>query len=184
VLAGAFNPPTTAHLALAEAALRRLDHVLLVLPGAFPHKGWEFASRDERLAMMQTVSSERITPAVSTDGLYIEIAAEARELFPDAVVYMICGRDAAERLIGWHADEPGFFDRFTACCRLLVASRHGAWEPDVRVAHAVEHLDAGSHWDEVSSTAVRQAIACDSDWRSYVPSALHEAVRRIYRFGR
>jgi cytidyltransferase-like protein len=181
ILAGAFNPPTRAHLALAEAALERLDHVLLVLPGVFPHKGWEGANREQRLEMMATVSWDRVTPAVSEGGLYIDMVREARVWFPEAEVHVVCGRDAAERLIGWHEGEPEFFEAMRREFRMLVAARGGAWEPDSRVAGVVEFLDAGSAWDEVSSTAVREAIARGApDWRGLVPDLLHEAVERIY----
>ena len=45
----AWNPPTLAHLALAEAGLAFADEVLLVLPRVFPHKEFEQASFDLRL---------------------------------------------------------------------------------------------------------------------------------------
>ena len=49
ILAGAFNPPTRAHLAMADAALAVVDEVLFTLPRAFPHKEFtraEFETRD------------------------------------------------------------------------------------------------------------------------------------------
>ena len=38
ILPGTFNPPTRAHVALAEAALGEVDEALFVLPRSFPHK--------------------------------------------------------------------------------------------------------------------------------------------------
>jgi nicotinate-nucleotide adenylyltransferase len=181
ILAGAFNPPTVAHLALADAALARVDHVLLVMPSQFPHKGWEGASREHRVEMLRAVSGERITAAISEGGLFLDMAREARVLFPEAEVHVVCGRDAAERLIGWHAGEPEFFDAMCREFRLLVAGRRGVWEPDSRVAEVVEMLDAGPGWDEVSSTAVRESLAAGTgEWRALVPEVLHGVVERVY----
>jgi nicotinic acid mononucleotide adenylyltransferase len=181
VLAGAFNPPTVAHLALADAALARVDHVLMVLPGVLPHKAWEGTSKEQRLDMMRAVAGERVSAGVSEGGLYIDIAREVRSMFPEAEILLVLGRDAVERLVTWHEHDPEFFREFTAEFRLLVASRQGSWEPDARVAHAAETLDAGSEWDEVSSTRVRELITCcDEGWRALVPAELHDIVLRLY----
>src|ERR1700704_422903 len=48
ILPAAFNPPTRAHLALAQSALATVDEVLFVLPRAFPHKPYEDATFDQR----------------------------------------------------------------------------------------------------------------------------------------
>ena len=37
VMPGSFNPPTCAHVALAECALTLVDAAVLVLPRVFPH---------------------------------------------------------------------------------------------------------------------------------------------------
>jgi nicotinic acid mononucleotide adenylyltransferase len=42
ILPGSFNPPTRAHLALAEASLAELDEVVLVLPLSFPHQSYDW----------------------------------------------------------------------------------------------------------------------------------------------
>ena len=41
LLPAAWNPPTLAHLAIAQAALDFADEVLLVLPRVLPHKRFE-----------------------------------------------------------------------------------------------------------------------------------------------
>src|SRR4051812_2779410 len=95
ILAGSFNPPTVAHLALAEAALRRLDAVLLVLPGQLPHKEWQGATPEQRVGMLSLLAHQRLGVAVSRGGLYIDMVREAREHFPGAEMSVVCGRDAA-----------------------------------------------------------------------------------------
>jgi cytidyltransferase-like protein len=59
ILAGAFNPPTAAHLALADTALSVVDEVLLAIPQSFPHKTFEGASLEQRLAMMERLAASR-----------------------------------------------------------------------------------------------------------------------------
>ena len=57
VLAGAFNPPTAAHLALARAALDVTDEVLLAIPRSFPHKQFEGATLDQRISMLARLAA-------------------------------------------------------------------------------------------------------------------------------
>src|ERR1022692_4872453 len=53
ILPSSLNPPTLAHLALAEAALAELDEVVLVLPRVFPHKTYDGASFTQRADMLR-----------------------------------------------------------------------------------------------------------------------------------
>src|SRR5437764_13792105 len=96
ILPGTFNPPTRAHLALAEAALKHVDEVLFVLPREFPHKVYEGASFDERMEMLRAAADQpRFSIASTGGGLFIEIARECRETYGDAALCFLCGRDAA-----------------------------------------------------------------------------------------
>src|SRR5271166_5565513 len=97
ILPGSFNPPTRAHLALAEAALAELDEVVLVLPRAFPHKDYDGASSVQRADMLRTLVDRRprLAAAASVGGLFIEIAHECRAAYaPDVELAFVCGRDA------------------------------------------------------------------------------------------
>ena len=84
ILAGSFNPPTRAHLALAEAALTFADEVLFVLPKIFPHKEYVGASLDQRMRMLQTATAahRNWSIGIADQGLFIEIANEAKPHFP------------------------------------------------------------------------------------------------------
>jgi len=181
LLPGTFNPPTRAHFGLAEAALAHVDHVLMILPGELPHKTWEGASREERLEMLRVATMEfpRVGAALSEGGLFIDMVREARIWFPETEFYLVCGRDAAERIIGWDYNEAQTIERMLQEFRLLVASRHGPYEPPQHLAYAVRTLAAGC-WDECSSTEVRRAIAAGEDWMQMVPGELTEIVRRVY----
>src|SRR5258706_8535605 len=83
ILPAAFNPPTRAHLALAQSALATVDEVLFVLPRTFPHKPYEDATFDQRVQMLMaaTGNEPRYSIAASDRGLFVEIAAECREAY-------------------------------------------------------------------------------------------------------
>ena len=56
ILAGSFNPPTIAHLELAQAASQQVDTLIFVVPRAFPHKDYSGATLEQRIEMLQSVS--------------------------------------------------------------------------------------------------------------------------------
>lgn len=178
LLPGSFNPPTRAHLALADSALGLVDHVLLVIPRAFPHKTWEGASPDQRIEMLRRITSARpsVSAAVSDGGLFIEIAREAREQFPDAELHVLCGRDAAERIVSWDYGVDGSIEQMLREFHLLVAPRQGVYVPPSNLAHAIRSLPLDAY-DECSSTQVRAAA---ENWRSLVPDEIADLVERIY----
>lgn len=181
LLAGTFNPPTRAHLALAHAALQHVDAVLFVLPSQLPHKTWDGATQRQRLEMLAKLATERVGVAVSEGGLYIDMVRELRMQRPKAEPWVICGRDAAERIAMWNYGPGDSFARQMQEFRMLVAGRNGNWRPPEELAHAVHSLDAGC-WDEFSSTSVRNAIGrADPIWRTLVPETLHQMVDQIYR---
>lgn len=181
ILAGTFNPPTCAHLALAEAALAHVDRVLLTLPGVLPHKSWEGASREQREQMLTCVTEarEEFGAAVSDGGLFIDMVREARQLYPDAAFALVCGRDAAERIVGWDYGQPGAIYELLREFSLLVAPRQGSYEPPPSIRHAVQHLE-GCRFDADSSTRVRETLRGGEDWRRLVPPEIAESVARIY----
>jgi nicotinate (nicotinamide) nucleotide adenylyltransferase len=183
ILAGAFNPPTTAHLALAEAALDVVDEVLFAIPRTFPHKRYHGATLEERLAMLQRLagSHSRLSAAVAEGGLFAEIAREARTHYAGAEMYLLCGRDAAERILTWDYGDPGFVDRMLQEFGLLVAPRHGEYVPDARFERRIRTLRTAGDFDECSSTRLREARREGGDWRSLAPDPIADLVEEIYR---
>jgi nicotinate (nicotinamide) nucleotide adenylyltransferase len=181
ILPGSFNPPTRAHVALARAALGHVDAVLLVLPSVFPHKSYEGASMEERTDMLLRITEPepRLAAAVSRGGLFIEIAREALEIYPDAQLMFLCGRDAAERIVGWDYGDAGAVSRMLEVFQLLVAPRNGAYVPPEHLAHAMHALTL-TEYDECSASSVRDAIASGGAWREQVPEAIADCVERIY----
>lgn len=180
ILAGAFNPPTLAHLSLLSAASRTLDHTVCVLPKEYPHKTFSGATLDERIAMLARLGN---SVAIADQGLFIDIAREfRRDIAPGADLHFICGRDAAERIVTWNYGQaiPSIHQQLREY-KLLVARRGGAYLPPPDIAASIGTLDVEQDWEEVSSTRVRDWIALgDARWRTLIPEAIAEEVARIY----
>jgi cytidyltransferase-like protein len=180
---GAWNPPTSAHVEIARLARNHADEVIWVLPRVFPHKGFQGADFDARRRMLETIARQDagFSAAVSDGGLYAEIAAEARDYFgPQTDIAVVLGRDAAERIAAWDYGVPGAFDDFVSRHRLLVAARHGEYEPAVRHREHISRLPMDSSWGEVSSSAVRQRMENGEDWRILVPPSIAGIVQDLY----
>lgn len=184
ILPGAFNPVTVAHLALARAALNRVDEVVFVLPRSFPHKEYTGAGIEARAALLLAlaVDSASFSVACADGGLFIEIARECRVAYEGSVrVSMLCGRDAAERIVQWDYGVPGAIEKMIEEFGLLVATRRGEYAPPPSLAHAIGRLELDGEFDHVSASEVRQRIAAGDAWEHLVPAAVRDQVRRLYR---
>lgn len=181
VFPGAWNPPTRAHVEISRAARAHADEAIWVMPKAFPHKGFEGASFEARLRMLEALAKEEgFSAAVSDGGLYAEIAAEASEFFKGTPeIVLVCGRDAAERMAAWDYGVPGVFEELLRRHRLLVASRNGEYRGGER-GERIVRLAMGRDWSEVSSSEVRRRIAEGEDWRGLVPPSLAGMVKDLY----
>jgi nicotinate-nucleotide adenylyltransferase len=183
VLPGAWNPPTVAHVGIARAALEWADEVVLILPRAFPHKGFEGASFEDRIGMLRQVAAaeQRMSVASSEGGLYVEIAEEAAEaLEPETEIGLACGRDAVERIATWDYGVPGVFESMIARYPLLVAGRAGEYVPAPDHSHRIVILPLAGSFDEVSSTEIRRRIAAGKRWQDLVPEAIVPRVAELY----
>ena len=188
ILPGAFNPPTNAHLALAEAALtqHRLGQVVFLLPRVFPHKQFVAASFEDRRALLEVAldGSPSLAIASSEGGLFIEIARSFRQACaPSVELFLLCGRDAALRIANWdYADGPSFASQLEEF-QLLVASRQGAYSPAEEYRGRIHLIDLPTSFDQVSSSTLRQAIAEGRPWEQFVPEAVAREIvaRGLYR---
>ncbi|MBI2686724.1 MAG: hypothetical protein HYX27_10445 [Acidobacteria bacterium] len=183
ILPGSFHPPTIAHYGLASAALGRVGNVVWTLPRAFPHKTYGRVSQADRLRLVLalTEGEPRFLVALSDGGLFIDMARELRGLRPDTrEIFLLCGRDAAERIVNWHYPAGDSIESQLAHYRLLVAARHGAYRPPAALTASIEELPVETTWDDVSSTRVRDAIAAGEEWKPLVPAQIHELVEALY----
>ncbi|MCW5979891.1 MAG: nicotinate-nicotinamide nucleotide adenylyltransferase [Bryobacteraceae bacterium] len=183
ILAGAFHPPTRAHLGIARAALAVADEVLLVLPRRFPHKQYESAGFEQRLQLLLDVTADepRFSVAASDGGLFIEIARECRDAYgPRPELWFVCGSDAAERIATWDYGRPDAFARMLDEFGLLVADRCVPYEPPSSMRSRIRCLRVPEDYSEVSATEVRERIAQGRPWERLVPPAIVESIRAIY----
>lgn len=186
ILAGAFNPVTVAHVALARAALSHVDQVVFVLPQVFPHKPYHGASFAERVQMLHRAIADEPAFSIATadGGLFIEIAAECRDVYGrDTLLTFLCGRDAAERILNWDYGDPDAVTKMLREFNLLVAARGGKLETAPKIRHSVEILALDGEFDHVSSTEVRERIAQGLPWEHLAPEGARELIGRVYGLG-
>ena len=183
VFPGAFNPLTTAHLALAHAALSHADEVVLVLPRLFPHKPYHGAPFEERAGMLREAvqTHPAFSVAASDGGLFIDIAAECRAAYPGPPrLSFLCGRDAAERIAAWDYGRPDAFAEMLRQFDLLVAARQGEYEPPPSLRAAVRRIEVAGEFNDISASEVRRRISLGEPWEHLVPPEIHSRVRKIY----
>ena len=183
VFPGTFNPPTVAHLAIAQSSLDVVDEVVFVLPRLFPHKHYSGASFEDRIQLLldSTAMEESFSVASTSRGLFADIAAGCRDAYGTQVrLSFLGGRDAAERIVGWDYGERGAIAGMLRDFDLLVAARDGVYRPPEDVAQGVRQLAVGADIQAVSASGIRDRIAAGLPWEHLVPELARDRVRRIY----
>ena len=179
VFGGTFDPVHTAHVALADTAMRhlRLDELRWVPAGnPWQKAGAGISPAAEREAMVRAAIAgrtghvldarelARTGPSYTADTLR-EIAAQQ----PGDELFLVIGQDQYERLHTWHD-----WREILRRCTLAVAARDAASfavpESLAGVPHRVEHLPMPSM--PVSATAVRAHIASGGRARDLVPDVV------------
>jgi len=181
ILPGAFNPPTRAHLAMAEAALNVVDEVLFVLPSAFPHKEYSGAGFDIRVEWLRAAlaGNPRFSLASSDGGLFIEMAREARvDYGPATQLSILCGRDAAERIVNWDYGSGDSIEKQLEVFELLVAARGGHYDPPQSIRNRVRSIALPADIEEISATEVRRRIRAGEPWRDLVPGPVARLIEQ------
>jgi len=177
ILAGAFNPVTRAHAALAGSARAVVDEIVCAVPRAYPHKELHGATLDQRVEMIRAAAiADRIE--ITASGLFIDIARELRQ--PGDDLYFICGADAAERVITWDYGDPNAIDRMLEEFSLLVAPRNTHFAPPEHLCGRIHSLAVPGGYEEISSSEVRTRLENGRDWRSLIPESIADLVLRIY----
>lgn len=149
---GTFDPPTVAHLAVAEAALNQggLDAVHLIISRTPLGKSPSVPTLEDRLAVLQEVASSRdwLEVRVTDRKLIAEVAAGY-----DAVVM---GMDKWLQVLdpAWYDSVARRDDAVASLPRVLLAARHGSSAP-LADRPGVAILDVHPAHGPVSSTLVR-----------------------------
>ena len=175
-----------AHLALAEAAQLAfaLDQVVLVLPHALPHKHVRKPGIEDRLRWLSALARGRPERAVAScpTGLIIDVVRAFREeLGPRCEIFVIAGRDAAERYASWDYGERQPFAEQIRHYKLLVASRRGTYAVDPEFAERIAPFEIARQHEGTSSSNVREAIRTGKPWRHMVPAEIRDAVGSAYK---
>jgi nicotinate-nucleotide adenylyltransferase len=192
-LGGAFNPPHTGHLVLAQEALVQLglDSVTLMPMGKAPHREiaadpgpevrFELAeaavAADERFDASR-LEIDREGPSYTIDTLRV-----LREQYPDDDLVWILGGDQAANLRSWR--EP---DEVLELATIAATDR-GAWRRAGIFVEAAHLRNSGRLvFFEMppiglSSTYIRRRVAHGQPIRYLVPDAVAELIesRGLYR---
>jgi len=183
IFPGAFHPPTRAHMELAARALAHADEVLFVLPRTQPHKRYDQVGLEDRIRMVELAAAgwPQYSVGVSERGLFIDLARECRPLYnPLERLFILCGRDAAERAINWDYGQADAFSEMLNEFEMLVGSRGGKFTPPPGLERRIHTLSMPPEYDEVSSTEVRERIRRGQAWEHLVPEVLIPLVRELY----
>lgn len=187
VLAGSFNPPTLAHLALAESAraIAHLDVVLWVISRVTVDK--EQVTRaplPARLAALSALVAPRAHEAVASinRGLYAEQAVALHAALPQLrELCFIVGFDKIVQIVDprYYPDRTAALDLLFAQAELLVAPRDDEGAADLAMLFArpenqpwaacVQFVPLAPHWRTLSSSAVRQDIEAGRPITDLVP---------------
>ncbi|HEX5416036.1 MAG TPA: hypothetical protein VFZ25_10250 [Chloroflexota bacterium] len=176
ILPGSFNPPTDAHLALAEAALASgclevLNY--LIATRTVNKEKIEGASLPDRLLCLEAIVDARPNEGVLlvNRGLYVDQAALLREAWPNlAELWFVVGFDKIVQIFDpcYYADIDAALNQLFAKASFLVAPRgaDGANElaallasgRNHRFADQVRLLDLPEQYRELSSSRIRAEI--------------------------
>lgn len=197
---GTFNPPHLGHVRLLQAAESEIafDRVFVVPDKRPVHKICEDLALDaERLEMCRlafsgprcTVSDMEI--ARPSDSYTVYTVRTLTEKFPQAELYLLMGSDMFLCFHKWYRWRE-IFER----CTLCVASRQTDDDLKALRGYAFSQLRvyvkdrAGEHLRflaaeplEISSTALRAALAAGADTSRYLPAGVERYIREKGLYG-
>ncbi len=180
---GSFHPPTVAHLEMAKRALIYGDEIVFVMPQDFPHKTYDGVGPMERMLLVAAAldGEDRFSVAQSEGGLFIDMAREYRVLDPYSTRLMVlCGRDAAERVVGWDYGTPAALASQLDEYEMLVAARAGDFYPPFGLRTRIHPLPLVADMGHISATEVRRRILAQEPWKHLVPQAIVDQVHALY----
>lgn len=170
-LSGTFNPVTTAHVGLIEAAMKHgaRPAVFVIALRSVDKESLEVMSIEDRLALLDILSARiGASVAVVNRGLYVDQAAALRQLASGQRVIFVTGYDKIEQIFDrkyYEAPEQAWNELFQLA-GFLVAQRGDAGfsvlsslmrRPDIRrFGRYVAPIKLGQNVDKyLSSSAIR-----------------------------
>ncbi|MBM4395645.1 MAG: nicotinate (nicotinamide) nucleotide adenylyltransferase [Deltaproteobacteria bacterium] len=178
VFGGSFDPPHCAHVMVVSYVLACTEcdevWVVPVAEHAFDKQSARF---EARLAMCRAAFAplgERVRvldveARLPWPSYTVQTLRELRAARPDVDLVLVMGSDIPAEAARWKA-----FDEVARLARILVVGREGA--PAAEVV-------AGPRFPEVSSTAIREALAGGRDVSALVPRGALEVIRKEGLYG-
>jgi nicotinamide-nucleotide adenylyltransferase len=185
LLPGSFNPPTAAHLLLAERARREgYGCVMYVLARRTVDKEQNGLIPEDRLMALRFLAQRAgMGVAVTSAGLYADMADAAAMLYAGTEVTFLVGSDKVPAIFdaAYYSDRESALDALFSRARLIVAPRTDDGEAAREVldraenrawAHRVSILPLHPAVSDLSSTRVRGLLQSGADPTGLVPSAV------------
>ena len=186
---GAFDPPHTAHVALAETAVAQLmlDELRIFPTGHAWHRNSEVSAAQDRLAMARLAFGE--LPRTTVDDREIRRAGptytvdtlrELRREIPNAELFLVMGEDQALAFSSWH--ESAEIARIATLCVAHRGAYRGTAVNGPKIPGAkVVMLQLPDM--PVSATAIRDSVRQGKDISALVPPAVagYIAAHHLYR---
>lgn len=185
ILGGTFDPPHNGHLAIAEAAIRKLKlkEIIFIPAKTPPHKSsGRISSQQDRLAMLKLavggreriiiseMEFERQGPSYTVDTL-----AELKKGNPDDEFYFLIGADNVSEMESWHQPE-----RIVEMTKVVAAGRPG-FSAAGRFSAMIESFDMTPV--NISSTLIREKVRSGLSISGLLPPAVEEYIlkRNLYK---
>ena len=194
LLPGSFNPPTAAHMLLAERALQEgFDCVVLLLARNTVGKQPSGLIPEDRLLAMKALTGGAFGVGASSHGLYADQADAAQKLYPDAEITFLVGSDKVEQIFDpkWYDDPDRALERLFGSARLVVAPRADQGEllrsvldapQNRRFADRVSILRLHPAVSDLSSTRVRGLLRAGAEPAGLVPPPVAELLTAMRAF--
>lgn len=194
LLPGSFNPPTSAHLLLAERALGDgFDTVVFVLARTTAGKQNTGLILEDRILMLQSIVPPRGAIAVTSASLYCDQAEAAAQAFGRADLAILTGSDKLEEIFdaSWYGARDESLSRLFRFARLVVAPRGNGADGARALLQLPENRAFAAHVDflplhpavgDLSSTRVRGLLASGADPAGLMPAAVASLIGALGAF--
>ncbi|HVL90710.1 MAG TPA: hypothetical protein VM841_10805 [Actinomycetota bacterium] len=194
LLPGSFNPPTSAHLLLAERALgERFDAVVFVLARETAGKRRTGLLLEDRLLSLRSIAPRGTAVAVTSASLYCDQAEAAAAALPGAEISILVGSDKLEQIFdaAWYVDRDAALGRLFGAARLVVAPRGDGADAVTRLleergngrwAGKVDVLPLHPAVGDLSSTRVRGLLTSGADPSGLMPAPVAELIAELGAF--
>jgi nicotinamide-nucleotide adenylyltransferase len=176
LLPGSYNPPTTAHLALAHTSLQAIPRAGLALAlgtTIINKEGTERATLLDRVLLLDQIARRvgQLGIFLTNRGLYVEQARAARAAFPRASqIVFVVGYDKIEQIFDprYYQDRDAALNELFALASFLVAPRANREAADVaallqqpgnrQFQDRVQVLPFPEDYRDVASSEIRAAF--------------------------